>query len=287
MAKIYSFLLVAFLLTGCASRTEGWFKTSDKVKLSKKEYTSIQKKAMSLWEKRDEKESLEKALDAFKRLSLATSDNLDHLVYLTRGYYFLADAHYDDVDMKKKYWEIGTSYGEKAMATNKAFAKAMKDGGKIEDNLDKLSKREVPGMYWTAANLGKWAKNSGIATTLKYKNRIRTLADTVKKLHPKYFYGAAHRYFGAYYAVAPSFAGGDMGKSKKSFTQAIKIAPEYLGTYVLYADLYAVKKGDKELFKSQLNKVIKAKLGPKDLHPENKVEKKKAKKLLAAIDDKF
>lgn len=287
MTKIYSFLLMTFLLTGCASRTEGWFKTSDKIKLSKKEYRSLQKEAMGLWAKRDDKASLEKALEAFKKLSLATADNFDHLVYLTRGYYFLADAHYSDVDMKKKYWEIGTSYGEKAMATNKAFAKAMKDGGKIEDNLNKLTKKEVPGMYWTAANLGKWAKNSGIATTLKYKNRIRTLADTVKKLDPKYFYGAAFRYFGAYYAVAPSFAGGDMGKSLKSFKKAIKIAPEYLGTYVLYADLYAVKKGDKALFKKELNRVLKAKLGPKALHPENKIEKKKAKKLLAQLDDKF
>ena len=74
--------------------------------------------------------------------------------------------------MKKKYWEMGTSYGEKAMATNSAFAKAMKNEGKVEDHLDKLGKREVGAMYWTAANLGKWAKNSGIATTLKYKNRI-------------------------------------------------------------------------------------------------------------------
>ena len=287
MKKLCYTLILGLILTSCASRTEGWFKTSDRIKLSKKEFSALDKKAEALWLKRDDKASLEQALETYKKLSLATQDNFDYLVRLTRGYYFLADAHYDEVDLKKKYWEIGTSYGEKAMATNKNFAKAMKDGEKIEDHLDKLGKREVPAMYWTASNLGKWAKNSGIATTLKYKNRIRTLVETVKKLDPKYFYGAAYRYFGAYYAVAPGFAGGDMNKSKKSFAQAIKIAPEYLGTYVLYADLYAVKEGDKDLFKSQLNKVLKAKLGPKALHPENRVEKKKAEKLLSQMNDKF
>jgi len=275
------------LLTSCASRTEGWFKSSDMIELSKKETKMLLKEAKKNWDNRDNKESLEKALASFGKLSKSTKDNFDYLVYLTRGYYFLADAHYTDMEMKKKYWEVGTSYGEKAMATNSAFAKAMTEGEKIEDHLDKLSKKEVPAMYWTAANLGKWAKNTGITATLKYKNRIRTLASQVEKLDPKYFYGAAFRYFGAYYAVAPGFAGGDMNKSKKSFQKAISIAPAYLGTYVLYADLYAVKKGDKKLFKDNLNKVLKMGLGPKALHPENKVEKMKAKKLLEQMDDKF
>lgn len=287
MKNLLVITLLSMVLTGCASRKEGWFQSSDKVELSKNELKSLKAKAQSLWEKRADKASLEEALKAYETLSKSTDDNLDYLVRLTRGYYFLADAHYDDMDMKKKYWEVGTSYGEKALATNDAFAAAMKEGEKIEDHLNKLTKKEVPAMYWTAANLGKWAKNTGIATTLKYKNRIRTLASTVEKLQPDYFYGAASRYFGAYYAVAPGFAGGDMNKSKKAFTKAINIAPEYLGTYVLYADLYAVKMGDKKLYKDTLDKVLKMGLGPKDLHPENKVEKIKAKKLLAQIDEKF
>ena len=287
MKNLVMLLCISLFVTSCASRTEAWFKSSDTITLSKKERKSLLKEANRNWDMRGDKASLEKALAAYEKLSKSTSDNLDYLVKLTRGYYFLADAHYDEMDMKKKYWEVGTSWGEKAMATNTAFAKAMKDGEKIEDHLDKLGKKEVPAMYWTAANLGKWAKNTGITATLKYKNRIRTLASQVLKLNPKYFYGAAHRYFGAYYAVAPGFAGGDINKSKKSFDKAMKVAPEYLGTYVLYADLYATKKGNKKLFRDILNKVLKMGLGPKALHPENKVEKAKAKKLLTMIDDKF
>lgn len=280
-------LLLSFTLTGCASRTAGWFSTSDKISLSKKEFKTLKSQALKSWSKRDTKEDLEMALSAFEKLSKATDDNYQYLVYLTRGYYFLADAHYSDIDEKKKYWEIGTSWGEKAMATNKAFGEAMKKDEKVEDHLNKLGKREVSAMYWTAANLGKWAKNSGIATTLKYKNRIRTLVATVQKHNEKYFYAAAHRYWGAYYAVAPGFAGGDMNKSKKSFLKAIKLAPDYLGTKVLYAQLWMTKKENKKGFKKLLNEVINAKPRTKAIHPENMVEKMKAKKMLENMDDLF
>lgn len=280
-------LILSFTLTGCASRTAGWFSSSDKIKLSKKEMKTLRSQALKSWSKRHVKEDLEMALSAFEKLSKATDDNLEYLTYLTRGYYFLADAHYDDIDVKKKYWEKGTSWGEKAMATNKAFGEAMKKDEKVEDHLNKLGKREVAAMYWTAANLGKWAKNSGIATTLKYKNRIRTLISTVEKHNHKYFFAAAHRYWGAYFAVAPGFAGGDMNKSKKSFQKAIKLAPDYLGTKVLYAQLWMTKKEDKKGFKKLLNEVINAKPRTKSILPENLVEKKKAKKMLETMDELF
>lgn len=280
-------ILCAFLFTSCASRTAGWLKSSDKISLSAKESKELKDSAMQAWSKRHEKASLEKALAEFEKLAKSTDDNFDYLTYLTRGYYLLADAHYQKVDDKKKYWEIGTSWGEKAMATNTEFAQAMQKDEKVEDHLDKLGKKEVPAMYWTAANLGKWAKNSGIATTLKYKNRIRTLVATVEKIQPDYFYAAAFRYWGGYYAVAPSFAGGSMPKSKKSFEKAIQMAPDYLGTKVLYAGLYMTKEGDKKGFKELLNEVLKAQPKDKSIESENIIEKRKAKDMLDNMEDLF
>lgn len=284
--QVLVILCLAFI-TGCASRTAGWMQGGDQIKLSEQETKSLKSEAMKAWEQRHEKASLEKALAAFEKLSQSTRDNFEYLTYLTRGYYFLADAHYKDVDQKKKYWEMGTSYGEKALATNPDFSKAMQEGGKVEDHLDKLGKKEVPAMYWTAANLGKWAKNSGIATTLKYKNRIRTLVATVEKLQEDYFFAAAHRYWGSYYAVAPSFAGGSMPKSKESYEKSIKLAPGYLGTKVLYASLYMTKKGDKDGFKRLLNDVINAKLKKDAIYSENVVEQRKAKDMLKNMNEMF
>lgn len=280
-------LVLSFVFTSCASRTAGWLKSNDAITLTKKERKNLTSKAISHWNLRHIKADLEKSLNAYKTLAKATKDNYKYLTRLARGYYFLADAHYTDIDMKKKYWELGTSFGEKAMATNSAFAKAMKDDGKVEKHLDTLGKKEIGAMYWTAANLGKWAKNSGIATTLKYKNRIKSLVSAVEKLNPKFFYAAPIRYWGAYYAVAPGFAGGSMPKSKINFKKAIKMAPEYLGTKVLYAQFYMTKKEDKKGFKKLLHEVIKAKNKKRMLYSENFIEKLKAKKMLENMDDLF
>ena len=173
------------------------------------------------------------------------------------------------------------------MATNEEFAKAVKAGEDFTEHLGKLSKKEIAAMYWTATNLGKWAKSTGIVTTLKYKNKIRTLIGNVEKMDAKFFYAAAYRYWGAYYAVAPSFAGGDMSKSKMYFERSIKIAPEYLGTRVLYAQYYATKASNPDLFKRQLKTVLSAKAEVKDIGPENRAEQAKAKVLLANIEEQF
>ena len=209
--------------------------------------------------------------------------------YLTRGYYLLADGHTEEMEEKKKLWEVGIAWGEKAMATNSEFKKRVIDNGEaIEDVLKYLTKKEIEAIYWTATNLGKWGKNSGIATVLKYKTRIKNMINRVGELDKNFFYGAFNRYWGAYYAVAPGFAGGDMDKSWENFQAAIKIQKNYLGNYVLVADYWAKKKGDKELFKKMLDKTLKGNVNSiPALKPENTIEQRKAKKLLSQMDELF
>lgn len=284
-------LLVSFLclvlVTGCASRTAGWFSKKNKVELSKSEFKQLKNKTMQQWSQRHDKEQLKLALGGLETLANATEENLEFYTLLSRGYYLLADGHTDDMDQKLKTWEKGTSFGEKAMATNKAFAAAMQDGEKVSDHLDKLGEKESAAIYWTAVNLGKWAKNSGITTILKYKSQIKKMIYKVEEYDPNYFFGSPLRYWGAYYAVAPSFAGGDINKSKEYFDKVMKKFPGYLGSKVLYADLYTTKKGDKSAFKKTLTSVINAKPKRNEYYPENVIEQKKAKKILKLIDEKF
>jgi hypothetical protein len=282
-------LAITFLFSSCASqRTSGFLNSSDKISLSKGETKVLKSQALALWNKRHVKISLEESISAYKKLARSTNDNYEYLSRLSRAHYFLADAHYDDMETKKKYWEMGTSYGEKAMATNEKFKKAMeKDGAKVEDHLGLLGMSEISALYWTAANLGKWAKNSGIVTTLKYKTLIKSLILKVETLDRKFFYYAADRYWGAFFAIAPGFAGGDMNKSRERFLRNIKEAPTYLGTKVLFADYYMVKQEDKKEFKKLLNEVINSKVNDPVIFSENFIEKLKAKKLLKNIDEIF
>ena len=109
----------------------------------------------------------------------------------------------------------------------------------------------------------------------------------VEALKPDFFYGAVPRYWGSFYAIAPSIAGGDMVKSKENFKKSIAMAPESLTTRVLFAEYYWAEEGNKKEFKKELETVVNAPEGIAELRPENNLEKIKAKKMLENIGDYF
>jgi hypothetical protein len=288
--KRFNLVLVLSLLflASCATRRAGWETQTEKVTLSAQEIVNTQNEALKLWEGRVEQSKLEQALARFEQIHQARPDDLSTLIYLTRGYYLLADAHIQETEQKKKTYEKAANFGERAMATNPGFREKVAGGKSVEEGLSALTAKEVPAIYWTAASLGKWAKASGIAAALKYKTRIKAMIERVGQLEPEYFYGAVPRYWGGFFAVAPSFAGGDMKKSRENFDKSLKIAPGYLGTKVLMADVYWTKQGNKAEFKNALNEVLKSRADIiPELTPENTLEQKKAEKLLQQMNDLF
>jgi hypothetical protein len=135
-------------------------------------------------------------------------------------------------------------------------------------------------MYWYSTNLGKWGNAQDITVVLRYKDRIFNVMSRVLELGPDYFHGAADRYFGAYYSVAPTFAGGDLDKSWAHFQESLKLAPNYLATYNLIAEFYAPKKQDGALFDQMITFVRNAPIDAiPGLEAEAAVEKRKAELL--------
>jgi len=271
------FLTLAILLNFSPASAQG--------DLSPAEAKIMRTEAVRLWQKRVDQQSLEESLSKFEHVHQTNPNDLEILAYLSRGYYLLAELHHTNDDLKKKTFEKARDFGQKGMETNPEYKKlAEKD---VEKAIEKLTEREVPVMFWAAAALGKWAKLNGIMSSLKFKDQIVATIKQVEKLNPNFYYGAVPRYWGGFYAVAPRIAGGDMKKSKENFHKAMEMAPEYLGTKVLYAELYLTEKDDKKEFKKQLMEVIAAPNGPADLEPENILEKKKAEMLLEKIDKFF
>lgn len=278
------------LFSGCAtSRQTGWEQTTAVGSLSAEQIKTQIKEGEKLWQTRHIRADLEAALKKFKAVAESDPQNLKAITYLTRGYYLFADGHLQDMEEKKKNWEIGVSWGEKGMATLPAFKKAVtEEKQSVADAVKLLQKEQIDCLYWSAASLGKWAKNSGIGTTLKYKSQIKAMIERVGELQADYFYGAAPRYWGVYYAVAPGFAGGSMTKSLENFQKSLKIANLYLGTHVLFAENYHARKGDREAFKQELNFVINTPANSiPELMPENTLEQAKAKKMLAEMENYF
>ena len=151
----------------------------------------------------------------------------------------------------------------------------------MKDAVALIDRQGVGLMYWYATNLGKWGNAQDITVVLKYKDRIVSIMSRVTDLDPTYFYGAPDRYWGAFYAIAPSFAGGDLDKSWEHFQASIKTAPDYLATYNLVAENYAPKKQDGALFDRMVKTVMDAPLDIiPELQPETAIEKRKAELLI-------
>jgi len=258
---------------------------AQKKDFSSAEATLMRNEALKLWEARDDQHSLEGALSKFEMAHETFPEDLEILEFLARGYFVLGELHQTIEESKKKSFEKSRAYGEKGLMLNPEYKKYA--SGDLEKAIDKLTEKEVPLLFWSAASLGKWAKLNGIMSSLKYKGQILASIKRVEKLKPDFFYGAVPRYWGGFYAVAPSIAGGDMDKSKKNFKKAMEMAPEYLGTKTLYAELYLVKEEDKKEFKKQLEEVIAAPKGPAAIAPENMLEKRKAEMLLNKIEKLF
>jgi tetratricopeptide (TPR) repeat protein len=248
------------------------------------------------WSKRDQRGELEAAIASWEKAGAQNPDDGETWAKLAHAAYLLADGYLsfeteapEGFDRYLAMHERGMTFGERGlMAISPEFRKRMEGGAKMEEALDVLDKRAVPALYWYSANLGKWANANGTATILKHKNRGKLFIERCMQLDDEYFYAAPHRYLAVLYARAPKIAGGDLDKAKYYFERAIKAAPHYLATRVLWAEFYAPKVKDRTGFERELKYVLEQ---PDDVVPdlvaENRLEKKKALELLATIDQRF
>ncbi|MSP61864.1 MAG: hypothetical protein EXR72_16325 [Myxococcales bacterium] len=307
MRAISLFLFAA--VAGCgASHTASWETKTAAAPTGGEQTARDQavKEGDDHWAKRDDRAELEAAIASWEKAVAATPGDGETEAKLARGIYLLADGHMsfgsdgkgkygafeNDDAGKQKYLEMherGMAHGERALvALAPDFKKKVEAGTNMEDSIDSLDVKAVPGLYWYTTNLGKWANAQGFTTVLKYKSKIKKFIEKCMSLDEHYFYSAPHRYLGVIYAKAPAIAGGDMVEAKKHFDLSLANSPNYLATRVLWAEFYAVKAEDKEGFKRELDLVLKT---ADDVVPEitaeTRIEKRKAQSLMAQIDEKF
>lgn len=302
--------LVAGLQIGCSAAERQSAITADSQKITKAtekgDFEKTMSEADAAWEKRVEREQLEKSINLWEKAAKMDTPNLSEeertdslaTIYetLARAYYFLADAHIrmsgdeDEVsDQMMATYEKGVTAAEKAIALrDPEFASAVAaDPANWQTAVRKANLKAIPGLYWYSTNLGKWALLEGIATILARKDDIKATLDWIMENDANFFYGAPYRYFGSYHTKVP-LGGGDPPKSRTAFEQSMEIAPNYLATRVLMAENYAVLIGDRELFERLLNEAINTPASAEpDVEPENIFEQKKAKRLLENADNYF
>jgi TRAP transporter T-component len=140
---------------------------------------------------------------------------------------------------------------------------------------------------------GTWAgvvqSDSGNTDLLADIAKIDLLARRLLELDETYYYGAAHLALGVLNTIVPPTLGGKPKVAREHFDKALAIGEgKFLPAYVMYAENYAKKMFDKELFVSLLEKTLNT---PADIEPKltlvNTLAKRQAEALLAEADEYF
>ncbi len=283
--KLY--LSLGVFLLGCgASRDQAYTAKAEPSAATVDEALLTQ--AEELWGQREDVAKLKEALATYEQVAAQQPDNRDVLTRLARGNYLLAYGYLTNEEEVLAAYDKGASWGERILGLRPEFRDRIAAGEQDYEILDITQKEDAPGIYWAYSNLGKWSVAKGFTTVVKNKSKLKAFIDKVVLLDPEYYHAAADRGLGAYYAKAPSFAGGDLNKAKEHFDKSLELAPGYFGTKVLIAEYYAVKMQDRELFEKLLNEVINGDANAMpDVVPIQKVDQRRAKELLAKAVDLF
>ena len=153
-----------------------------------------------------------------------------------------------------------------------------------------ITPSQQPALFWAGQCWGSWLSlNLDSVEAFSDLPRIDALMNRAVELNPDFHYAGPHLFLGAFYGGRSRMLGGNPDRARNHFEQALKITEgKYLLISFLYAKTYAVQNQDRNLFKTQLEKVLEA---SDDVLPEqrlaNQITKRKAAVLLGKIDELF
>jgi len=293
--KGIALLIVLVGCWGCAGR-KTTFMDSATPEASKKKATpsgdavetetsELGQRADSLWALRGDPEKAKEAIAAYQKASREIPGDHHLLARLSRAYYLVANYVEKDQSKKDSLFTLGLETAEKALMLHSGFKKVFEEEKDEKKAVKEVDKDFIEACYWLSANLGKWASTKNLLIRLGNKSKLEAYSQQVMDLDENFFYGAAHRFFGALPTKVP---GGDLNLAQKHFEKALEIAPNYFGTRTLYAAFWATKAQNKEIFMKQLEYVLNT---PHDvvpeIAPENKYEQEFARELMEKAGDWF
>lgn len=222
----------------------------------------------------------------------AWPDNDRLLMSAAQGYATFAGAFIDNQD--KAYANL--LYGRaKDYALRSLEQRGLKDPASrpfddFEAAVNDLEKPDVPFMFWAAACWGNWIQlNMESMEAMAELPRVEVLMKHALMLDEAYYYGGPHLFMGLWFGSRPKMAGGDLNLARKHFLKAIELGEgKFLMAYIYYAEYYAKKVFDKELYISILENVHKT---PAGIVPEltllNTIAHKRATQLMQDADEYF
>lgn len=280
------FLLAVILLFGCAGRRSVILERPQPV-ISAADAAALRNDADKLWKQRDDPSKARQALALYRRAFAADPTNVELGTRLARALHFAGYYVETDPARQDSLFLLGVETGERVLALNPSFQATYRKTTDEARALAALDKSWINPIYWTGMNYDCWMNTQGRWVRYGNKQRVEAYMARVKELDPNFFYGAVPRYFG----VLPTQGRApfvNIDNAKQEFDRALELAPNFFGNQRTYAETYAVKKKDRDLFKKLLEQVINGNPNAlPDVAPENKYEQAVAKNMLNRIDEYF
>jgi hypothetical protein len=222
----------------------------------------------------------------------AVPDKARLLITAAQAYASFASAFVEneDKDYARALYKKAKDYALRSLKIRGLKDPVARPFNEFEAELNNLGKDDVPYMFWTGTCWGSWIRlNIGSMAALAELPRVEALMKRVLILDEQFYYGGPHLFMGIWFASRPKIAGGDLVKAELHFKKALAFSQnKFLMTHIYYADQYARKAFDKDLFVSTLEKVLDT---PADGIPEltllNTVAHKRAKEMLEQVDEYF
>ena len=222
----------------------------------------------------------------------ALPQNKQLLITAAQMYASYATAFIQDED--KAYaitlYAKARSYGLRALEQNGFNDPLSRSFEDFEAGLEMMQIKDVPYLFWAASCWGSWINlNRRSMEAMAELPRVVAMMKRVLALDEAFYYGGAHIFMGTLEASKPTMAGGDLNLARDHFLKAIDLGDgKFLMTKVYYANYYAKKAFDRELYLATLAEVLNT---PADIVPEltllNSVAHTKAQKMIGEVDDHF
>ena len=222
----------------------------------------------------------------------AIPNNEQLLIAAAQSYSSFASLFVEDED--KEYanllYERGKRYALRSLEMRGMKQPLQKPFDDFKEGLTRLGKKDVPYLFWAATCWANWIRlNLDSMEAISELPRVEWMMKRALELDEGFYYGGPHLFMGIWFASRPKIAGGNLKKAQEHFLKALDLGQgNFLMAYVYYANYYARKTMDKDLFTSTLQKVLET---PADISPDlvlvNTVAKKQAKELLSHTEEYF
>jgi len=207
------------------------------------------------------------------------------------GGYALAFVEDDEPARAAALYRRGKEYGLRGLMRNRHVAAAVRGtDDEFVASLQHLGQGDKELILWTAMCWGKWIDLSRTdPAAVADLPRVEALFQRLLELDEGYYYAAPHVFLGVFFGGRSRMLGGRPEEAKAHFERALELTGgRFLTARLYYAEFYARQAQDRALFESQLHAILDA---PDDILPEmrlaNEVAKRKARRLLARVDEWF